>query len=69
MSKPNSRNRRDQAHKAGASVFQILSPEGHTVHTCKSKSDAYRVADRFTVLDGVRHTVRLSTRANVREEQ
>ncbi len=58
---------RQQAHKPTATLYAGLSPEGYTVHTCKSRSDAYRISDRFTLQDGVHHTVRPVTRYNVRE--
>ena len=59
---------RAQASKATATTWGVFSPEGARVHTCKSKSDAYRVASKFDIADRVRHTVAPITRYNAREE-
>lgn len=49
-------------------AYEILNPEGHRVHTSKSKSDAFRIADRFNAADGVRHTVHLITLRQERQQ-
>lgn len=60
-------SKRQQASKPTRTVYAILSPEGFTVHTCKSRSDAYRIAAKYDRADASGHEVRPLARSNARE--